>query len=124
VQDRIYTLFNENMAPLSEGSSMGYTESGKREELFDHSGRMILLRRTSSSSEKVEEEGGVDMPGRLPDIKGKGRDMEGEVMGYVSFRFDTEETLGPRDAEVIYWYVLPTSSVMAPIYHFTSRLEI
>jgi hypothetical protein len=72
----------------------------------------------------VEEEGGVDMPGRLPDIKGKGRDMEGEVVGYVSFRFDTEETLGPRDAEVIYWYVLPTSSVMAPIYHFTSRLEI
>lgn len=85
---------------------MGYTESGKREELFDHSGRMILLRRTTSS-EKVEEEGGVDMPGRLPDIKGKGRDldMEGEVVGYVSFRFDTEETLGPRDAEVIYWYV-------------------
>jgi len=84
---------------------MGYTESGKREELFDHSGRMILLRRTTSS-ERVEEEGGVDMPGRLPDIKGKGRDMEGEVVGYVSFRFDTEETLGPRDAEVIYWYVL------------------
>ena len=26
-----------------------------------------------------------------------------DLVGYCSFRFDTEETLGSRDAEVIYW---------------------
>lgn len=80
------------------------------------------------------EEGRVDMPGALPVSrppggkgkskgKGKGRevppdagsgsgilshgpglDSEG-LVGYVSFRFDTEETTGPKDAEVIYWQV-------------------
>jgi len=53
-------------------------------------------------------EGGVDMPGALPTGKRKEDRVErgeGEVMGYVSFRFDTEETLGSRDAEVVYWYV-------------------
>jgi hypothetical protein len=34
-------------------------------------------------------------------------DLGGEesLLGYLSFRFDTEETLSDRDVEVIYWYV-------------------
>ena len=31
---------------------------------------------------------------------------EAGLMGYCSFRFDTEETLGSRDVEVVYWYAL------------------
>lgn len=107
IKDRIYELFNDNMAPLSQTSSLDYTESSKREELFDETGRFILLRRGHS----VENgEDGLDMPGALPSVTAMGEgegneDESGEIVGYVSFRFDTEETLGSRDAEVIYWYV-------------------
>lgn len=88
------------MAPLSKESSLEYTELSKREELFDETGRFLLLRRGSG----VDGHAGVDMPGALPGKESQGKD-EGEVLGYVSFRFDTEETLGSRDAEVVYWYV-------------------
>ena len=98
IKDRIYTLFHQNMAPLSKETSLEYTESSKREELFDETGRFLLLRRGSGA----EGQGGVDMPGALPP---KESEVRGEVLGYVSFRFDTEETLGSRDAEVVYWYV-------------------
>jgi len=101
VKDRIYNLFHQNMAPLSKESSLEYTESSKREELFDETGRFLILRRGSGTDGHV----GVDMPGALPGKESEGRD-EGEVLGYVSFRFDTEETLGSRDAEVVYWYVV------------------
>ena len=70
---------------------------------------------------------GVDMPGKMPKPKlgngvgkGKGKEKDStaehdhemgiaaeDVLGYVSFRFDTEETTGPKDAEVIYWSVYP-----------------
>jgi hypothetical protein len=113
------------MSNLSSSSSMPYTESSKREELFDESGRILLLRRVPDGVRLEEDGEGVDMPGRLPpprglsggNVKGKGKGkvaesfdrgihiQEGEIMGYISFRFDTEETLGSRDAEVIYWYV-------------------
>lgn len=110
IKTRIYELFNDNMAPLSQTSSLNYTESSKREELFDETGRFILLRRGHLTE---SGEGGVDMPGALPSTtftgeeagEGQGENVSGEMVGYVSFRFDTEETLGSRDAEVIYWYV-------------------
>jgi hypothetical protein len=98
------------MAPLSKETSLEYTESSKREELFDETGRFLLLRRGS----KVEGQGGVDMPGALPGRESEVRD-DGEVLGYVSFRFDTEETLGSRDAEVVYWYV-PFYSTVLPFF--------
>jgi hypothetical protein len=103
------------MAPLSQTSSLDYTESSKREELFDETGRFILLRK-GAGNESVESEGGVDMPGALPSgtaqegLEG-GVGESGEIVGYVSFRFDTEETVSSRDAEVIYWYV-PLSSLL------------
>jgi len=100
IKDRIYTLFHQNMGPLSKETSLEYTESSKREELFDETGRFLLLRRGSGA----DGHAGVDMPGALPGKDSEVRD-DGEVLGYVSFRFDTEETLGSRDAEVVYWYV-------------------
>jgi hypothetical protein len=96
------------MAPLSKETSLEYTESSKREELFDETGRFLLLRRGSGT----DAQAGVDMPGALPgkeiEVEAKG----GEVLGYVSFRFDTEETLGSRDAEVVYWYVTFSPSLL------------
>jgi hypothetical protein len=109
IKDRIYTLFNENMAPLSKESSLEYTESSKREELFDDTGRFLLLRRGAAR----DEGRGIDMPGALPGKEIELRD-DGEVLGYVSFRFDTEETLGSRNAEVVYWYVRFHPSHLSP----------
>lgn len=122
MQDRIYTLFDSNMSPLSATTSMSYTERSKREELFDSTGRYILLRRLpegdTSSGIGLKTEGGVDMPGGMPYRLDKGKakaqivDFEpDELVGYVSFRFDTEETLSPKDAEVIYWSILTASPV-------------
>jgi hypothetical protein len=95
------------MSPLSQTSSLDYTESSKREELFDETGRFILLRK-GAEVESMEGGIGVDMPGALPSStteEGFEGNVggSGEIVGYVSFRFDTEETLTSRDAEVIYW---------------------
>lgn len=105
IKDRTYTLFNENMAPLSNQSSLEYTEASKREELFDETGRFLLLKKGGGGGDGGVVHSGIDMPGGLP-VKAERRGSDGEVLGYVSFRFDTEETLGSRDAEVVYWYVL------------------
>jgi hypothetical protein len=116
------------MAPLSQTSSLEYTESSKREELFEETGRFLLLRtnRDRGRGYGHGEEFNVDMPGALPmrtesGLEDGDGDGEGEVLGYVSFRFDTEETLGSRDAEVIYWYVpsLPPLHmfILCPIMH-------
>jgi hypothetical protein len=110
------------MSTLASSSTLSYTASSKREELFDETGRFLLLTRTDGSNTTDLDTGsGVDMPGGMPVSrqeyrKGKGKAehvnggstgmVEGGdegVLGYVSFRFDTEETLGPKDAEVIYW---------------------
>jgi len=59
----------------------------------------------------------VAMPGALPksvrqrSSGGKGKEKaavdfdHSALMGFGSFRFDTEETLRGSDAEVVYWYV-------------------
>lgn len=118
-RDAIYRLFDRNMSsmyahtssiskltPRSSGTSMSHEEKSKRAELFDPLTRYLLLLRPSSSSPGTDT---VPMPGALPrsDRKGKSKasiDFEEEdLVGYCSFRFDTEETLGDRDAEVIYW---------------------
>jgi GNAT superfamily N-acetyltransferase len=96
------------MAPLSKESSLEYTESSKREELFDETGRFLLLRRGAEHNEGR----GIDMPGALPGKETEAEAKGGEVLGYVSFRFDTEETLGSRDAEVVYWYVTFSPSLL------------
>ena len=103
---------------------MGYTETSKREELFDDCTRFLLCLELRNGEEPC-------MPGALQtgramadgksQGKGKGRESveleDGrELVSYCSFRFDTEETLGSRDAEVLYWYV-------QALLHLTTGLE-
>lgn len=88
---------------------MAHDELSKREELFDPVTRYLLLLRSSSPSPSSDT---VPMPGALPRSNRKGKSKptidfkEDDLVGYCSFRFDTEETLGDQDVEVIYWYVL------------------
>jgi GNAT superfamily N-acetyltransferase len=116
------------MAPLSQTSSLEYTESSKREELFDETGRFLLLR-TNTDRGRGYGHGedfnvNVDMPGALPMKTESGLgDEAGEVLGYVSFRFDTEETLGSRDAEVIYWYVPSSSQYVHTLSHYVLEVR-
>ena len=87
---------------------MSYAEKDKREELFDPSTRFLLLLRPPATSSPTQEV--PPMPGAMPSRKGKGRAGEldfgsDRLLGFTSWRFDTEETLGTRDAEVVYWCV-------------------
>ena len=77
---------------------MVYTKKEKSEELFHPETRYVLLTRSDVP---------MSMPGALPQ-KGKGREVDiskEDLVGFTSFRFDTEETLGDKDVEVIYWSV-------------------
>ncbi|WVW84811.1 hypothetical protein I302_106846 [Kwoniella bestiolae CBS 10118] len=105
-QDAIFKLFDENMYDLQKTSTFPYTESSKREELFDPDARyVLLLSSTSSTSNGI----GVNNKG-----KGKGKEAQVEfryedLLGFCGFRFDTEETLSSRDAEVVYCYEVQLS---------------
>lgn len=106
-QDAIFHLCHANIAPLAEGSSLSYAEKDKREELFDPSTRFLLLLKPPGTSSPTQEV--PPMPGALPSRKGKARAGEldfspDRLLGFTSWRFDTEETLGTRDAEVVYCY--------------------
>lgn len=76
---------------------MAHTKAGKVEEMFHPDARYLILY------------GGGRMPGALPSPKrgrggGEEVDLGGEdVAGFASFRFDTEETMGNEDVEVVYW---------------------
>ena len=79
----------------SMNTSFSYTEQFKRLELFEPTTKYILCLRPPHSQARPK--------GKIRDVVG----IEGQLVGYCSFRFDTEETLSSRDAEVIYWSVLP-----------------
>lgn len=87
-------------------------EALKREEMFERTGRFILaLRRSGGQSRSTGPPKRRESADRA-DHKGEGKDIEksprftsDDLLGYCSFRFDTEETQSPRDAEVIYWCV-------------------
>ncbi|BEJ15547.1 hypothetical protein CspHIS471_0501520 [Cutaneotrichosporon sp. HIS471] len=64
--------------------------------MFDPDARYLVLTRSSS---------GTRMPGAMPVKKGDGDD----VVGFASFRFDTEDTMGSEDVEVVYCYELQLS---------------
>jgi hypothetical protein len=97
-RDTLYSLFDANIGPLAKGTSMEHEEQAKREEMFDPDARFLLLSRTA-------------MPGTLRE---QGQVEEGELLGFVSFRFDTEETMGTRDVEVVYWSVGTSSRTQEP----------
>ena len=84
---------------------MTYTKRSKREELFDPVTRFLLVFNSNSG---LVEDTPPPMPGSLPTRKGKERagDVgldDRELLGYCSFRFDTEQSAGPDNVEVIYW---------------------
>jgi hypothetical protein len=85
---------------------MEYDEPSKREELFDPLARFLVLLRPTAPSPSTDT---VAMPGALPhSSRNKGKEKEidfddARLQGFASFRFDTEETLGSSDVEVIYW---------------------
>lgn len=66
-------LFSLWKANMGSYPALDYDDARKQEEMFDPDGRYLIV--TSG----------------------------GALVGFASFRFDTEETRGPRDAEVIYW---------------------
>lgn len=101
-----YSLSHVRDIPESrlEGTSATYTPTEKREELFDTSTRFLLLLQPISSNDVATAS--------KPALKGKKGAKtspmnfnEEDLKGYCSFRFDTEETLGSSDVEVVYWCV-------------------
>jgi len=102
---------------------MPYQEPSKRSELFHPHARYFLLLRNPSSAPKSRSPSPPlgRMPGALPELtrraRGDDRDRKygpdqgvvniaspDDLLGYLGFRFDTEETISSRDAEVIYCY--------------------
>ncbi|KAL7423021.1 hypothetical protein Q5752_002320 [Cryptotrichosporon argae] len=103
-RDALYALFDSNMAALSAGTSMAYTPRAKRAEMFDPAARYVIARETGTGAGAGTSTAmGMPMPGALEVDADEGED---EVLGFVGWRFDTEETAGPRDAEVVYLYEL------------------
>lgn len=85
---------------------MQYMEFMKRIELFDPLTRYILVTKSQPSSPpKSVSDGKKKGSGQTARSDRAGwLDLDpGDMLGYCSFRFDTEETLDPKDAEVIYW---------------------
>ncbi|KAL1408190.1 hypothetical protein Q8F55_004995 [Vanrija albida] len=94
-RDALYTLLDSNMAPLAAHTSMAHAEGPKRAEMFHRDARYLVLTRQQP------------MPGALPPSPAARRRVDispDELLGFASFRFDTEETAGVEDAEVIYCY--------------------
>lgn len=98
---------------------MEHEEGEKRDEMFEASTRILLALR-----EPDDDEGNVhDGAGDVGASGGKGSGPGGKVqigerlLGFCSFRFDTEETADDdRMAEVVYWHVfLFHLSLSAPV---------
>ncbi|CAK9781883.1 acyl-CoA N-acyltransferase [Cutaneotrichosporon oleaginosum] len=93
----LYALFDKNMAPLAAGTSMAHDRAAKLAEMFDPDARYLLLARAGR------------MPGAMPRVSRRRQedvDVSDELVGFASFRFDTEDTMGADDVEVVYCYEL------------------
>lgn len=102
---------------------MAHTPGPKRIEMFDPQARYLLATSLPDSSTlghggDITESDHLAMPGAMPSsaprsgAQGKGKRRappvevtREELLGYCGFRFDTEQTAGTRDAEVVYWCV-------------------
>ena len=115
----IYDLFDQNMSAVSAGTSMSYLPRTKRSELFHPHTRFLLLTRESGAS---EGDACPPMPGALPESRRKGKakasdfELDAEsLLGFCSFRFDTESTADDDLVEVIYWSA--EFQIPAPVAH-------
>ncbi|WWC70880.1 uncharacterized protein I206_104832 [Kwoniella pini CBS 10737] len=103
----IYKLFDENMSKLQQISSFPYTEESKFEELFNIDSRYILILKKSNKliiEKEKEKEKGKDEKKENDEIEELINFNYNDLIGFCGFRFDTEETIESRDAEVIYCY--------------------
>lgn len=125
-KEELFALWKANMGHYAQ---LEYTDRGKWDEMYDVDARYLVIRRQgdapsgsgsplartlklgsgqgrsrSRSQEEKEREGddGGERKRRRMRRKSERTD-EGELLGFASFRFDTEETMSPRDAEVVYW---------------------
>ncbi|GAA5831272.1 hypothetical protein JCM3766R1_002991 [Sporobolomyces carnicolor] len=89
IREWIWDLFERNMRSSYEASDDGWKPQEKRKELFHAESRFIVLQSGD------QEEDGIR--------RSKG-------LGYALFRFDTEETAGDEDADVLYCYELQIDS--------------
>lgn len=89
------------MSIRMDGSSLATPERQKREEMFETTTRFILALRRRPEEPLPSEANSEPSDQRISD--GSVRFESDDLLGYCSFRFDTEETQKPKDAEVIYW---------------------
>lgn len=117
-KEALFALWKANMGHYTQ---LEYTDKGKWEEMYDPDARYLVIRSESPSRSTSPEQEGRNGPGsdvgasggRMEEEGGRKRrrtekseeDNDGELLGFASFRFDTEETMSSQDAEVIYWYV-------------------
>lgn len=109
------------------GTDFDDDEKTKREEMFDPSTRFLLLLRpphnahlhTNLTSKANDEYNSIAIEEVkvLPEATEKSGSKKkkkkppkldftsDQLIGYCSFRFDTEDTINERSVEVIYWYV-------------------
>ncbi|GAA5896700.1 GNAT family N-acetyltransferase [Sporobolomyces salmoneus] len=85
----IWDLFVRNMQSLYESSEDGWNPDEKRKELFHSESRFFILRSLETG----------------PTVTEKKKQEEG-FLGYTVFRFDTEDTAGEEEADVVYCYEL------------------
>ncbi|WVN85141.1 uncharacterized protein L203_100283 [Cryptococcus depauperatus CBS 7841] len=95
----LFTILDQNMYLLQSKSSFPYTKTEKMAEMFDSDSRFLLL---FNSHIDITSQ---SCPLHDPSLKRSGSWQKGgEIAGFAEFRFDTEETLSDRDAEVVYLY--------------------
>ncbi|GAA5986369.1 hypothetical protein JCM5350_002896 [Sporobolomyces pararoseus] len=91
VKNWIWELFESNMKSLYEQSEDGWDPVDKRKELFHAESRFFVLR---SNNLSIDSNAGED-----------------NLLGYTIFRFDTEETAGDEEADVVYCYELQVEEI-------------
>ncbi|WVQ83014.1 hypothetical protein IAT38_005152 [Cryptococcus sp. DSM 104549] len=96
-QDVLFRIMDRNMRAIQSKSSFPYTESDKREEMFDPTSRFILL----LPGDRVDAFKALEDAAESVELKD---DDEQGLLGFAEFRFDTEETMEGSDVEVVYCY--------------------
>ncbi|AFR94899.2 hypothetical protein C343_02987 [Cryptococcus neoformans C23] len=98
-QDVFYRLLDHNMRNLQSNSSFPYTEMSKKEEMFDPTSRFLLalgetpMDTNDELATRTQQKQQIDI-------------QEHELLGFCEFRFDVEDTLSDKLAEVVYCYEL------------------
>ncbi|ODN77602.1 hypothetical protein, variant 1 [Cryptococcus amylolentus CBS 6039] len=99
----LFRMLDQNMKTIQDNSSFPYTKESKQEEMFDPTSRFLLALKSSASVPALE--------GKRPEEMSSVVELtEDDVLGFVEWRFDTEETLRGSDVEVAYLYEIQLTS--------------